>query len=257
MPKKATTSKKAEKKAEEKTETSKKTTVTKKETKKKTTEKKKTATKTKKADIHEKKAKVKAKEKKLQDIDESYDNDDDIYDDQDAQCTPPVEQMPFPMDNEEKPTLTRRGLELLTSELKDLKSIKRQEVADRIRQARSLGDISENSEYEEAKRDQAMIESRIIELERLLQSAIIVDETAGSENCVRVGTKIKVENLSTKEKELYKIVGTLEADPLKNSISNSSPFGKAMIGRQMGEVVKVPTPQGFVKYRILEIKKGS
>jgi transcription elongation factor GreA len=195
---------------------------------------------------------------------ENWDLENDMDEDADSQrydtCPPTMDQMPY-QNGEEKPTLTRRGLEMLTSELKELKSIKRQEVAERIRQARALGDISENSEYEEAKRDQAMFESRILELERLLQSAIIVDETLDTgkegEVCVRVGTKIKVENLSTKEKDTYKIVGTLEADPLKNSISNSSPFGRSMIGRQMGEVVKVLTPQGFVKYRILDIKKGS
>ena len=172
-------------------------------------------------------------------------------------CPPTNDTLSINADADEKPTLTQRGLEMLQKELKELKQNKRLEVAERIRQARALGDITENSEYEEAKRDQAMIEARILELEHLLKSAIIVDETAaGAETCVRVGTKIKIEHLSSKTKETIKIVGTLEADPLKNLISNSSPLGRAMIGRQIKEVVKVPTPEGFVKYRILEIKKG-
>lgn len=232
------------------------------ESKKKTVSAKKTTSsssvkKVKKPSV---KSELKPKEKKAIEA-ENWENDGDGDEDNDGQgdyeaCPPSLDQIPY-NEEDEKPTLTKRGLEMLTSELKELKSIKRQEVAERIRQARALGDISENSEYEEAKRDQAMFETRIIELERLLKSAIIVDETAGAETCVRVGTEVKVENLSTKEKDSYRIVGTLEADPLKNLISNSSPFGRAMIGRQTGEVVKVLTPHGYVKYRILDIKKGS
>jgi transcription elongation factor GreA len=232
------------------------------ESKKKTVSTKKTSSTSsvKKVKKASEKTEPKLKEKKVVET-ESWDNEFDNDDDNETQndydkCPPSLDQIPY-NDEEEKPTLTKRGLEMLTSELKELKSIKRQEVAERIRQARALGDISENSEYEEAKRDQAMFETRIIELERLLKSAIIVDETAGAETCVRVGTEIKVENLASKEKDSYRIVGTLEADPLKNLISNSSPFGRAMIGRQTGEVVKVLTPHGYVKYRILEIKKGS
>jgi transcription elongation factor GreA len=232
------------------------------ESKKKTVSAKKTTSSSsaKKAKKPSVKTELKPKEKKVVEA-ENWENDVDGDEDTDGQgdyesCPPSLDQMPY-SDEEEKPTLTKRGLEMLTSELKELKSIKRQEVAERIRQARALGDISENSEYEEAKRDQAMFETRIIELERLLKSAIIVDETAGAETCVRVGTEIKVENLASKEKDSYRIVGTLEADPLKNLISNSSPFGRAMIGRQTGEVVKVLTPHGYVKYRILDIKKGS
>jgi transcription elongation factor GreA len=232
------------------------------ESKKKTVSSKKTSStsSSKKVKKVNEKTELKVKEKKPIEV-ENWDNEFDNDDDNEAQndydkCPPNLDQIPY-NDEEEKPTLTKRGLEMLTSELKELKSIKRQEVAERIRQARALGDISENSEYEEAKRDQAMFETRIIELERLLKSAIIVDETAGAETCVRVGTEIQVENLASKEKDSYRIVGTLEADPLKNLISNSSPFGRAMIGRQTGEVVKVLTPHGYVKYRILEIKKGS
>jgi len=233
------------------------------ESKKKTASTKKPSTaasSSKKVKKVAEKTEVKIKEKKpveVENWDNEFDNDDDNENQNDYdKCPPSLDQLPY-NDEEEKPTLTKRGLEMLTSELKELKSIKRQEVAERIRQARALGDISENSEYEEAKRDQAMFETRIIELERLLKSAIIVDETAGAETCVRVGTEIQVENLASKEKDSFRIVGTLEADPLKNLISNSSPFGKAMIGRQTGEVVKVLTPHGYVKYRILDIKKGS
>lgn len=156
----------------------------------------------------------------------------------------------------EKIILTKRGLEILNNELTELKSVKRVEISDRIRQARSLGDISENSEYEEAKREQGIIENRILELEQMLQSAII-DEVEINDFVVRVGTKVMLENLDLKIKEEYRIVSTLEADPLENMISNLSPFGSAMINRKKGEVIRVMSPAGCKRYRILDVKKDS
>jgi transcription elongation factor GreA len=156
----------------------------------------------------------------------------------------------------EKIILTKRGLEILNNELTELKSVKRVEISDRIRQARSLGDISENSEYEEAKREQGIIENRILELEQMLQSAII-DEVEVNDFIVRVGTIVSLENLDLKKKEEYRIVSTLEADPLQNMISNLSPFGSALINRKKGEVIRVMSPAGCKRYRILDVKKDS
>lgn len=156
----------------------------------------------------------------------------------------------------EKIILTKRGLEILNNELTELKSVKRLEISDRIRQARSLGDISENSEYEEAKREQGIIENRILELEQMLQSAVI-DEVEVNDFVVRVGTKVVLQNLDLNQKETYRIVSTLEADPLENMISNLSPFGAAMINRKKGEVIRVMSPAGCKRYRILDVKKDS
>ena len=157
----------------------------------------------------------------------------------------------------EKITFTKKGLEILKSELKELKSIKRPEISERIRQARALGDISENSEYEEAKREQGFIEARVLELERMLQSSVIIDETDNTVDVdkIRVGSDVILENLLTNQTEEFKIVSTLEADPLENIISNMSPFGVAMIGHKSGEIVRVITPNGLRRYKILEIKK--
>lgn len=159
----------------------------------------------------------------------------------------------------ERPILTKNGLNLLQKELKELKTIKRQEVADRIRQAREFGDISENSEYEEAKKDQMFIENRIAELEDILKSAIIVEEeeTQGDEDLiVHAGTTVKLQNLNDSSVQEYKIVGTLEADPFNNIISNSSPLGRALIGRSKGNIVRINIPAGTFKYKILNIRKS-
>jgi len=161
-----------------------------------------------------------------------------------------------PVGPHEKIILTKRGLEILNNELTELKSVKRVEISDRIRQARSLGDISENSEYEEAKREQGIIENRILELEQMLQSAVI-DEVEVNDFVVRVGTKVTLENLDLKKTEEYRIVSTLEADPLENMISNLSPFGSSMINRKKGEVIRVMSPAGCKRYRILDVKKDS
>lgn len=159
----------------------------------------------------------------------------------------------------EKITFTKKGLEILQSELKELKSIKRPEISERIRQARALGDISENSEYEEAKREQGFVEARIIELERMLQSSVIIDEsdTTVDVDKVRVGSVVLLENMLTNQSEEFKIVSTLEAEPLENIISNMSPFGTAMIGHKVGEVVRVISPNGLKRYKIMEIRRDT
>jgi transcription elongation factor GreA len=159
----------------------------------------------------------------------------------------------------EKITFTKKGLEILKSELKELKSIKRPEISERIRQARALGDISENSEYEEAKREQGFVEARVLELERMLQSSVIIDESDATVDVdkVRVGSVVVLENMLTNQNEEFKIVSTLEAEPLDNIISNMSPFGTAMIGHKVGEVVRVISPNGLKRYKILEIHRDT
>lgn len=157
----------------------------------------------------------------------------------------------------EKPILTKHGLELLKKELKELKTIKRQEVAERIRQAREFGDLSENSEYEEAKKDQMFVENRIAELEDILKSAIIIEETPEESNdlAVQVGTTVKLQSINDSSIKEYKIVGTLEADPFNNIVSNSSPLGRALIGRKKGNIVRIETNGRVLKYKILDIKR--
>ena len=200
-------------------------------------------------------------EEKIDNIDDYTDNeklldDDDDDDDDDDNMRYNKDSGIVEINRKEKPTLTKHGLSILKNELKELKSIKRQEVAERIRQAREFGDISENSEYEEAKRDQVFIENRINELEELLKTAIIIDISETEDNFVTVGTSVKVKDLDTLITKEYKIVGTLEADPLTNTISNSSPVGKALIGRRKGEIVRIMTPKGTIKFRVMNIKRS-
>ncbi len=153
--------------------------------------------------------------------------------------------------------LTKRGLEILKSELKELKTVKRAEISERIRQARALGDLSENSEYEDAKREQAVVEIRISELENMLRKSIIVDEDNNDDNSetVRMGHSVIIESIESKEKQTYTIVSVLEADPFTNAISNLSPLGSALLGHQVGNVIRVVLPTGAVRYRLVEIRK--
>jgi len=200
-------------------------------------------------------------EEKIDNIDDYTDNeklldDDDDDDDDDDNMRYNKDSGIVEINRKEKPTLTKHGLSILKNELKELKSIKRQEVAERIRQAREFGDISENSEYEEAKRDQVFIENRINELEELLKTAIIIDISETEDNFATVGTSVKVKDLDTLITKEYKIVGTLEADPLTNTISNSSPVGKALIGRRKGDIVRIMTPKGTFKFRVMNIKRS-
>ena len=200
-------------------------------------------------------------EEKIDNIDDYTDNeklldDDDDDDDDDDNMRYNKDSGIVEINRKEKPTLTKHGLSILKNELKELKSIKRQEVAERIRQAREFGDLSENSEYEEAKRDQVFIENRINELEELLKTAIIIDISETEDNFATVGTSVKVKDLDTLITKEYKIVGTLEADPLTNTISNSSPVGKALIGRRKGDIVRIMTPKGTFKFRVMNIKRS-
>ncbi len=157
---------------------------------------------------------------------------------------------------EEKSILvTKEGLKKLTEELDDLRNVKRREVAERIKEAISYGDLSENSEYEEAKNEQAFVEGRIIELEEKVKYAKIITEKHQVAS-VQLGTKVIVKNMSRRnaQPEEYTIVGSTEADPLFHKISNESPVGRALLDRKVGEKVKVHIPAGSVEYEILKLE---
>lgn len=151
--------------------------------------------------------------------------------------------------------LTDEGLKKLEDELDELKTVKRKEIAEKIKVALSFGDLSENSEYDEAKNDQAMVESRIATIENMLKNVQIIDESEISTENVHVGSRVKVENKSTGSILQYKIVGSNEADPLNGSISDESPVGKTLLGGSVGDNIQVETPGGIVEYKILEIGK--
>jgi len=157
------------------------------------------------------------------------------------------------MDNNET-LLTQEGLEELKNEIEDLKVNKRKEVAGKIKEALAFGDISENSEYDEAKNEQAEVERRIAKLENMIKNARIIQDNNDQTGIINVGSRVKVEDLEFNEEMEYKIVGSAEADPFKGKISNVSPLGKNLIGKKPGETVEVPTPDGgTVEYKILNI----
>ena len=151
--------------------------------------------------------------------------------------------------------LTDAGLLKLEQELEMLKTQKRQEVAEKIKVARGFGDLSENSEYDAAKEEQAQVEARIVQLENMLKNAKVIDEDDIDLNVVSVGTRVKVYDEEFDEELEYSIVGSTEADPDKNKISDESPVGKALIGRSVGEIVDVDTPGGTIQFKILSIDK--
>ncbi|HOQ36525.1 MAG TPA: transcription elongation factor GreA [Acetivibrio sp.] len=151
--------------------------------------------------------------------------------------------------------LTYEGLQKLEQELENLKTVRRREVAERIKQALSFGDLSENSEYDEAKNEQAYVEGRIVQLENMLKNAKVIDEDEVKTDAVSIGSKVKVFDLEFDEEVEYHIVGSTEADPSKYKISYESPVGKALIGKKKGTMVEVEVPDGVIKFKILEINK--
>jgi transcription elongation factor GreA len=148
--------------------------------------------------------------------------------------------------------LTHRGLEKLEKELEYLKSIKRREIAARIKAAISFGDISENSEYDDAKNEQAFIEGRIITLEKMLRNAWIIDSSQSSD-VVSLGSTVVLRDLELNEDFKYTIVGSAEANPAENKISNESPVGKAILGKKINDIIEVSVPAGILKYQIISI----
>lgn len=158
--------------------------------------------------------------------------------------------------SEQEVILTREGLKQLEDELENLRTVKRAEVKERLKEAIALGDLSENSEYDDAKNEQAFMEGRILELEKMIRNAKVIDEDAHQEGTVTVGSLVKVKDIEFDEINEYLLVGTVEADPMNNRISNESPVGRALLGRKKGEIVDVEVPAGIIKYEILEVSKG-
>src|SRR6266550_8302842 len=150
--------------------------------------------------------------------------------------------------------LTSEGYKKLKDEIQYLSNDKRREVAERIRIARQFGDIAENSEYDDAKNDQALLEHRIAILEERMANARVISKKDVAKDVVSVGSHVKLRDVSAKETVEYYIVGSAEANPAQNKLSNESPVGKAIIGHKKGETVEVTAPRGSMKYKILEIK---
>ncbi|MFY9214617.1 MAG: transcription elongation factor GreA [Tissierellaceae bacterium] len=151
--------------------------------------------------------------------------------------------------------LTAEGLVKIEEELNELKSVKRKEIAERIKVALNFGDISENSEYDQAKNEQAQLEERIAKLENMLRNAKIIDEDQITTDKVSVGSKVVVKDLEFDEEMEYVIVGSAEADPYEGRISNESPLGSALLGYKIGEIVEVNVPDGVIKYEIVNIAR--
>lgn len=159
------------------------------------------------------------------------------------------------MENAKEILMTKEGLEKLENELEELKVVRRKEVAEKIKQALAFGDLSENSEYDEAKNEQAQVEARIAQIEGMLKVARVVDDASISTDAVSVGTKVKLLDVEFEEEEEYAIVGSSEADPSQNRLSYESPVGKALLGRKVGEVVEVEVPAGKIQFKILDISR--
>jgi len=157
--------------------------------------------------------------------------------------------------SEKEVILTQDGLKKLEEELEHLKSVKRREVAERIKVAIGYGDISENSEYEDAKNEQAFIEGRIITLEKMLRNARIINNDDVNTETVSIGSTVLLKDIELGDTVEYTIVGTAESDPSENKISNESPVGKALLGRKKGETVDVHVPAGIIQYKIIDIRK--
>ena len=154
-----------------------------------------------------------------------------------------------------KSLLTYAGLKKLEDELHDLKVNRRKEVAGKIKEAREQGDLSENAEYDAAKEEQAQVEARIVQLEKMLKNAKVIDQDDIDLNKVSIGTRVKVYDEEFDEEVEYSIVGSTEADPYTNKISDESPVGRGLIGRNIGETVEIETPGGMVSLKILSIDK--
>lgn len=151
--------------------------------------------------------------------------------------------------------LTPKGYKKIEEEYEYLKVEKRKEIAERIKIARGFGDLSENAEYTAAKEEQAKMETRIAELKKILENAVVIDETSIPSDTVSIGSKVTVYDEDFEEEVIYSIVGSMEANPRENKISDKSPVGIALLGAKEGETVDVETPDGAVKLRVLKIEK--
>jgi transcription elongation factor GreA len=158
------------------------------------------------------------------------------------------------MANEKVYPMTKEGKEKLEKELEYLKTVKRKEVVERIKVARGFGDLSENSEYDSAKEEQAFVESRIATLEKMIRNAIIIEEDTENQTTVTLGKSVTFVELPDGEEETYTIVGSAEADPFEGKISNDSPLAKSLLGKQVGDEVVVQTPGGEMTVKIISVK---
>ncbi|MDU1203236.1 MAG: transcription elongation factor GreA [Clostridiales bacterium] len=156
---------------------------------------------------------------------------------------------------EKQELLTQDGYNKLEEELEYLKTVKRKEVAERLKVAISFGDLSENAEYDEAKNEQAKLEEQILKLDEKLRKAVIIDESQIDLDIVMVGSIVKLYDFDFDEEIEYSIVGSAEADPFEGKISNESPVGKALLGARVGEVVEVQVPDGANKFKVLDIRR--
>ena len=154
-----------------------------------------------------------------------------------------------------KVVMTYDGLKKMEQELENLKTVRRKEVAEKIKEARGQGDLSENAEYDAAKEEQGEIESRIVQLENLLRNAQVIDEDVLKMDVVNLGSKVTVLDVEFDEEMEYTIVGSTEADPMNGRISNESPLGMALLGQKVGATVMADTPDGEVAFKILNIQK--
>ena len=159
------------------------------------------------------------------------------------------------MSETKKYVMTYEGVRKLEDELEFLKTTKRKEITEKIKVALGYGDLSENSEYDEAKNEQAFTEGRILQLENMLKNASVVDESDIPKDKVSVGSIVKIKDYEFDEIVEYSIVGSAEADPMNFKISNESPVGKGLIGKKIGEIAEVTVPDGMSKFEILDIRR--
>ena len=157
------------------------------------------------------------------------------------------------LETEKKTVLTSEGLKKLEDELEQLRTKTRKEVAEKLKVALSFGDLSENSEYDEAKNEQARVEARILQLETMLKNVTILDSNELTNEIIQIGSKVKIKDLEDGETLEYRIVGSMETNPDEGKISDESPVGKALIGHKIKDIVKIKIPAGVVQYEVLEI----
>ncbi|MEG2936376.1 MAG: transcription elongation factor GreA [Clostridium sp.] len=159
------------------------------------------------------------------------------------------------MSETKKHIMTYEGIKKLEDELEYLKTVKRKEITEKIKVALGYGDLSENSEYDEAKNEQAFVEGRIIQLENMLRNTTVVDENELPKDSVAIGSKVLVKDYEFDEEIEFQLVGSAEVDPYQSKISDESPVGNALMGKKAGDIIEVSTPDGINKYEILEIKR--
>ena len=159
------------------------------------------------------------------------------------------------MSESKKHIMTYEGVKKLEQELEYLKTVKRKEITEKIKVALSFGDLSENSEYDDAKNEQAFVEGRIVQLENMLKNTSIIDDSEVPTDIVSVGSIVTVKDYDFDEEVEYIIVGSAEADPINNKISNESPVGIGLVGKKIGDIVEIQIPDGVSKYKILGIRR--